>query len=237
MVEEYYLEAIHNSRTKLILRLEETIVLETHNFFQRKGLTSLLLPVTTGSISSPMGLGSDSVPVTIHLNGHKTYLADSMQFLLEYGCRIFPDGCYYVMPTFRGEDIDDRHLKQFFHSEAEIPGKLDDVKTLVEEYLKHLMDVILCKYDYELEQGNGVSHIKKFIANSIPTVTFEQAVDFFSGNYAENFSLYVEVSDGYRNITKAGERELIKANGVLYGYRILTKWRCHSIKKQTAIQL
>lgn len=53
------------------------------------------LPVTTGSISSPMGRGSDSLPVKVKLEGVETYLADSMQFLLEYGCRLTNKGVYY----------------------------------------------------------------------------------------------------------------------------------------------
>ena len=96
------------------------------------------LPVTTGSISSPMGRGSDSLTVRINLEGIDTYLADSMQFLLEYGCRLNLKGVYYVMPSFRGEKADERHLCQFYHSEAEIPGKLENVMNLVDEYIKYL---------------------------------------------------------------------------------------------------
>ena len=93
------------------------------------------LPITTGSISSPMGLGSDSIPVKIQLGGRDTYLADSMQFALEYGCRFFENGVWYIMPSFRGESEDKRHLSQFYNSEAEICVKLEDDMKLVEEYL------------------------------------------------------------------------------------------------------
>ena len=48
---------------------------------------TIVKTLITGSISSPMGLGSDSLPVKINLNGVSTYLADSMQFLLDYGNR------------------------------------------------------------------------------------------------------------------------------------------------------
>ncbi len=69
------------------------------------------LPITTGSISSPMGLGSDSIPVKIQLGGRDTYLADSMQFALEYGCRFFENGVWYIMPSFRGESEDKKTFK------------------------------------------------------------------------------------------------------------------------------
>ena len=83
-----------------------------------KNIKNMFLPITTGSISSPMGLGSDSLPVKINLNGVPTYLADSMQFLLEYGNRFCKNGVWYIMPSFRGEQEDERHLSQFYHSEV-----------------------------------------------------------------------------------------------------------------------
>lgn len=102
----------------------------------------MYLPITTGSISSPMGLGSDSSPVQIEIDGKVTYLADSMQFILEYGCRM-THGVYYIMPSFRGEHADERHLCQFFHSEVEIPGILDDIIQLAEAYIVHLAKSII----------------------------------------------------------------------------------------------
>ena len=101
--ENYYLKVLNNNWYKLLIKLENLISVETMKFYQKKGIITLHLPVTTGSISSPMGRGSDSLPVKINLEGVNTYLADSMQFLLEYGCRLSDTGVYYIMPSFRGE--------------------------------------------------------------------------------------------------------------------------------------
>lgn len=91
-----------------------------------------------------MGLGSDSLPVKISLFDVDTYLADSMQFHLEYILRLFPkSGVHYLMPTFRGEAVDHRHLSQFYHSECEIEGDLHDVMNLVDRYIKFLVSEIL----------------------------------------------------------------------------------------------
>jgi len=84
----HYLEALKNPWYKQLVELENLINVETTNFYQQKGIINFHLPITTGSISSPMGNGSDSIPVKIKLEGVETYLADSMQFMLEYGCRI-----------------------------------------------------------------------------------------------------------------------------------------------------
>lgn len=159
---DFYLNVLVNPWYKLLVKLENLVSMETMKFYEEKGIITMHLPVTTGSISSPMGRGSDSLPVKVNLEGIDTYLADSMQFLLEYGCRLNEKGVYYVMPSFRGEKADERHLCQFYHSEAEIPGNLEDVINLVEEYVKYLSKKILENFKEELEKAIGdVSHIEK----------------------------------------------------------------------------
>lgn len=207
----YWLTAMRDPFARLVLELEETIVLETDKFYQAKGLRSLLLPVTTGSVSSPMGAGSDSKPVPVTIDGKETYLADSMQFLLEYGCRIFKDGCYYVMPTFRGEAVDERHLKQFFHSEAEIPGRLEDVMSIAEQYIKHLLSSILAKHSAEISAYTKLDHIRNFINNPIPVITFEDAIGIL--NKYGDVSNFIRKEEGIRSLTNEGERALINIHG------------------------
>ncbi|GAA2552195.1 hypothetical protein GCM10010435_23080 [Winogradskya consettensis] len=48
--------------------------------------------------------------MAVDLFGQKTYVADSMQFMLEYACRFSDSGAWYLMPRFRGEDADETHL-------------------------------------------------------------------------------------------------------------------------------
>ena len=177
----------------------------------------MFLPVTTGSISSPMGRGSDSTPVKVNIQGVDTYLADSMQFLLEYGCRFNPKGVYYLMPSFRGELADERHLCQFYHSEAEIRGDLEDIIKLVESYIKYLARRIIKTLGNELIEIMGdISHIKK-VANrksGFKRLTFDEAENIlikkFGKKYIEN---YIQYFDGWRNITKLAEKELINLYG------------------------
>ena len=84
--ESHYIEVLNNSWYKTLVQLENLISVETMKFYEKKDIITMHLPITTGSISSPMGKGSDSLPVKINLEGNDTYLADSMQFLLEYCC-------------------------------------------------------------------------------------------------------------------------------------------------------
>jgi len=210
---DFYLNVLVNPWYKLLVKLENLVSMETMKFYEEKGIITMHLPVTTGSISSPMGRGSDSLPVKVNLEGIDTYLADSMQFLLEYGCRLNEKGVYYVMPSFRGEKADERHLCQFYHSEAEIPGNLEDVMNLVEEYVKYLSKKILENFKEELEKAIGdIYHIEK-IANykgNFPRITFNQAEQALKEKFGDNINDYIEYNDGWRNITRKAEQELIK---------------------------
>jgi len=177
-------------------------------FYSEREIKTLHLPITTGSISSPMGLGSDSSPVNIDLFGINTYLADSMQFMLEYGCRIFEKGSYYIMPSFRGEKADKRHLCQFYHSEAEIPGTIEDVIELVEDYITYLCKAIIEDYGNELKEYiNNIDHIEKIASSQkkIKRITLDEAVEILDNN-----PKYVDSHEaGFKQITNEGEKKLI----------------------------
>ena len=112
------------------------------------------------------------------------------------------------MPSFRGEKEDERHLSQFYHSEAEIPGTLDDVINLVEEYLKYLCVNILEEYEEKIVEIAGTTeHIKRFInLKEVPRVTFNEAINILEDN--EKYITHSEY--GFRNITKTGEKALMQ---------------------------
>lgn len=159
-LETHYLDAIESKWYQMLCLLQDEINHATYSFFRGKGIKSVSLPITTGSVTSPMGLGSDSLPVKINLEGEETYLSDSMQFHLEYAIRLLKNGTHYVMPSFRGEKVDKRHLCQFYHSEAEIPGKLDDVISLVNQYILFLCNHIIQNIKEDLSDFTGdISHM------------------------------------------------------------------------------
>lgn len=211
--DNYYIEALDSPWYKLLVKLENLLSLETMKFYSKIGISTIHLPVTTGSISSPMGRGSDSLPVKVNLEGVDTYLADSMQFLLEYGCRLTNKGVYYIMPSFRGEKADERHLCQFYHSEAEIVGDLDNVINLIEKYIKYLSKQILKQLGDEIKNMTGdITHIEK-MANykgHFPRITFDQAEKELLEKHPNEIEKYIEHNDGWRNITREGEKEIMK---------------------------
>ena len=210
---EHFMKAIESPWYKLLIKLENLISSETRKFYEEKGIITMNLPITTGAISSPMGKGSDSSPVKINIGGLDTYLADSMQFLLEYGCRFNPKGVYYIMPSFRGELADERHLCQFYHSEVEISGNLEDIINLANEYVKFLAKKIVEKYGKELKENIGdISHIEKVanLKSPIPVITFDEFEKKIKEIYPHDVDKYIEYNQDFRNITKNGEQEIMK---------------------------
>ena len=212
----YYIDVLHSEWYKNVAKLENLITTETIKFYESKKFLTLHFPITTGSISSPMGRGSDSKPVKVNIDGIDVYLADSMQFLLEYGCRLTNENCYYIMPSFRGEKADATHLCQFYHSEAEIIGTLEDVMVLVQEYIQYLARKILDNLRKELKLLIGdISHIEKLanMTTRIPKLTFDEAEKILSKEYPKNINEFINYEENFRTLTRKGEQELISIYG------------------------
>lgn len=205
--ETHYLYALESKWYRGLAEIQNALCMYSYDFFRSKQMKTLFLPVTTNSISSPMGLGSDSLPVEIDLFGIKTYLADSMQFMLEYGCRYFENGCFYLMPSFRGENADDRHLCQFYHSEAEIPGTLEDVISLIEEYIHYLAQGFLKDYnDLIIKMAGSTTHIESVLnRKTFDRITFDEAITFLQN--IEGALKHDKL--GLTYVTSVGEQHLI----------------------------
>ena len=204
---KHYSSALNSEWYKSITKLQNEFIKSSINYYSKSDMVFMFLPMITNAISSPMGLGSDSKPVEIEIRGKKTHLVDSMQFYLEYACRLHNKNCYYLAPSFRGESSDNRHLNEFLHSEAEIIGNLDNTIEFVENYIKSLCKDFLTNCIEDINKlTTGVDHINKLLSlKSIPRCTFDNAVDIL-----ENNPLYVKNhKNKYRTITNEGEKKLI----------------------------
>jgi asparaginyl-tRNA synthetase len=200
--------ALANPWYQTLACLQNTIAEATVDFWRKRGGQTVFLPLTTGAISSPMGLGSDSSPVEIELFGVKTYLADSMQFMLEYAIRLTGNDCYYVMPSFRGEETDASHLSQFFHSEAEIEGGLSDVQVVIEHYLAALASALTERHaDAIIRAGGNIEALVALAEKPAFTrISFDDAAMILGGNGIQHGARW-------RTLTRAGERRLMERVG------------------------
>lgn len=209
--QEHFSVALSAPWYLMISRLLAEVVEATTLFYRARGFRPALMPITVSSISSPMGLGSDSLPVEIDLFGCRTHLADSLQFQLEFLLRHHYPGVYYIMPSFRGEEADSTHLNQFYHSEAELCGGLDDVVELVDAYVHHLAGAILdCPAAEMVEAVAGTTnHLARAAApGAIPRIRFPDALRLLGGDPRYIRALH----DGTPCVTRAGEQRLIEAH-------------------------
>ena len=209
----HYLRLLHDSWYSLLLRLFDGFQYATSAFWRERGVLAAALPITTGAVSSPMGLGSDSSPVRIEIQGISTYLADSQQFALELMCRLAKTGCYYIMPSFRGEANDERHLGQFVHSEAELSGDLANIQKTVEDYLRSLARFFLKEFAADIAAAAGTTaHVETLAMTSRPfqSIRFAEAVTIL-GDYADGIT--VDADGTWRTLSSAGERELLRRLG------------------------
>ncbi|MFF3015475.1 amino acid--tRNA ligase-related protein [Streptomyces sp. NPDC057939] len=207
-----YLDLMDSPWGRMLVTMQDALSYATARFWADRGVSTLHLPVTTGAVSSPMGLGSDSQPVKARMFGRDVYLADSMQFTLEYGCRMAGSGCYYLMPSFRGEDPDNSHLCQFFHSEAELPGGLDTIMATVEDYIRHLARHLLTACPDTVRAAAGtVIHLEGIADGRSPfeRMTFDAAARLL-GHDAD--LIRIGTASGrppWRTLTRRAERLLI----------------------------
>ena len=219
------LQALQSSWYPATFTLQDTLFQATNNFFHGElGYRYSLTPVTTDSISSPMGLGSDSLPVEVRLHSQNTYLADSMQFTLEYVPRLEEGikGVYYVSTSFRGEDHDKMHLNQFYHAECELLGTLDDGIEIAERYVTTVAATLLKEHADTIRSIAGTtSHITDLLAlyesngGSFPRVTLKEALSFSqiaSNPHAWEYAVPGDHSKGSA-LTRIGERILINNFG------------------------
>lgn len=213
--------AIQSQWYRSLFQIQNTLFHGTVEYFHSLCQYSYALtPLTTDTISSPMGLGSDSEPVSVNLLGQDVYLADSMQFVLEYFLRFQENlpGTYYISPSFRGEDPDATHLNQFYHVECELLGDMDNAMSIAEGYLAHLTKSMLKRHSDVIHNTAGtLTHVTALLSKldgktPLPRIPLDQAIPMMPSADCLEW-----VQDGQphfgRKLTRKGERVLIEKYG------------------------
>lgn len=195
-----------------LVKLHNEVAKATFKFFDTKHMQYIPVPETTSSASSPMEPGSDSSPVRAQIGNRSVLLTDSAQFHLECACRSCGEGCFYYGHSFRDEEPDVRHLSQFSHAEAEITGTLEDVKKLVEKYVKYITESI---WNNAREHLDDIPGIKDRISallepgRSFKSISFEDACKLLEGHE----DALTECGNGQFRISPAGETILLEKSG------------------------
>ncbi|OQE16569.1 hypothetical protein PENFLA_c027G02582 [Penicillium flavigenum] len=215
--------ALRSPWYQAMFTLQNTFYHSCIQFFQEHmSYNYAFAPLTTDCISSPMGLGSDSLPVQIPLHGQNTYLADSMQFVLEYMLRIQKGsrGVYYVNPSFRGEDPDSTHMNQFYHVECELVGELDHGMAVMEKFVVSVSSVLFEKHAELIESIAGTTtHIrdilKRFshVHSRVPQVELDDAIKLCEHDPMMWAYVLPEAPEKGRKLTRKGERFVLEKYG------------------------
>jgi aspartyl/asparaginyl-tRNA synthetase len=219
----FAMKALQSQWYTTMFRMQSTLMHTSVDFFSRvMQYRYMMVPMTSGSISSPMGLGSDSQPVSIELGGLQTYLADSQQFTLEYALRLEDglQGAYYVGTSCRGEDPDSTHLNQFCHVECELLGGFPDGMAVANHYVVALTQALKKHHHAEIEAFAGTTaHLDQMLelflrqGGAFATITLDKALAL--PEMADDMWKYAveEQPEFGRTLTRKGEQMLIKKFG------------------------
>lgn len=209
----HYKDLTKSQYFKALIILRSYIKMATDYFWNRiQEAKNIDLFMMTPSVSSPTAPGSDSEAVAIKFGKLNTYLTDSAQFGLEPLLLNGFKKVYCYLPSIRGGNFDKRHLNQFFHCEAEMVGKLNELIPLIEDYIKFLIESILIMVNITdkisvapkktRRQLLAIIRTKKF-----PEISFDEAVDLLIKN---NRKKSINFTNNGRDITSQGEIELAK---------------------------
>ncbi|WP_456324385.1 amino acid--tRNA ligase-related protein [Desulfonauticus submarinus] len=195
----------------IILRHYIKIVSDLY-FSEKQKAKNIDLFMFTPSISSPMGPGSDSESIPIKFGKLKTFLIDSSQFGFEPLLLNRLDKVYCYLPSMRGEDYDRRHLNQFYHCEMEMRGKLEDLLTIVEGYIRILAETILLMENIINKISKNPKKTREYLkeilkVKKFPKITFDEAVDILVRNGKKNL---VNFTKHGNDISCDGEIELMQ---------------------------
>lgn len=209
----HYLELTKSKYFQALLVLRHNIKLATDYYFSFVcKATNIDLFMLTPSISSPMGLGSDSETLPIQFGNLNSNLVDSSQFGFEPLLMNGFNKVYCYLPSMRGEDPDKRHLNQFYHCELEMLGTLDKLTPIIENYISFLSQTILLMpniLDRLSLNPQKSTEVLKAIAedSSFTEISFDEVISLLE---KEKDSDLIKYNKSGRDITAKGELKLTK---------------------------
>jgi asparaginyl-tRNA synthetase len=198
---------IHDAYYRNLISLRNTVSKACDSYFHSLDAPRIDLFMVAKGVSSPMGKGSDSLPIPFDLGKQHVYLVDSAQFGMEPLVQEAFEMVYCYLPSFRGEDADYRHLNQFYHCEAELRGGYLQALEVAEALVKNILDGIRKDSDlgvFQFEEDNFTS-IKTVVENNFPRITFDEAVKILE---KEGSSDLIEQRPYGRVLTSEGELKI-----------------------------
>ena len=195
-----------------LIKFRNVVEMSCNTYFQSLNAPIIDLFMVAKGVSSPMGKGSDSIPVPFKLGKEDVFLVDSSQFGMEPLVQKAFEIVYCYLPSFRGEDADYRHLNQFYHCEAEIRGEYKQNMKVAENLIKHLLRDIVAAYkkgDFQFEKHN-FDVFEKIASSEFPVVKLDEAEALFKKHGTKDA---IEYRPYGRVVTSKGEAALCEIVG------------------------
>ena len=127
---------LRNPKAMAILKLRDTVMSYTRQWFHENRFTAIDAPVLT-----PVPLYEDHSAISVTVHGEKVFLTQCVGYYLEAAVHAF-ERVYNMGPSFRNEESRSRrHLLEYWHIKAEVAwANLDDIMMLVESLMKYVIE-------------------------------------------------------------------------------------------------
>ncbi len=169
---------LRSRRQWAILRVRNRVSMAIHEFFQSKGFVQLDAPIFTAN-----AVEGTSTLFETDFFGDTAYLTQSGQLHGEAMALAFGK-IYTFGPTFRAEKSKTRrHLSEFWMIEPEMAFfDLDMDMELAEDFLVHLIKVILKDCSTELEVLNRDTAPLRAVEKPFPRISYTEAVEILKSD-------------------------------------------------------
>nr|CCC56234.1 asparaginyl-tRNA synthetase [Weissella thailandensis fsh4-2] len=162
-----------------VLRIRNTLIAATYEFFNKEGFIKIDSPLLTGSAPE----GTTELFHTEYFD-EDAYLSQTGQLYAEAGTMAF-GRVFTFGPTFRAEKSKTRrHLTEFWMIEPEMAWMdQEDSLKIQERYISYLIQSVLDRNEYELDLlGRDKDLLKSYTQLPYPRVSYDDAVELLQEN-------------------------------------------------------
>jgi asparaginyl-tRNA synthetase len=155
------------------------------NYLNQKGFLFVTIPILTKMIACENHLGKETFVVKFFED--TLYLSQSGQFYLEYFVYHGMD-VYTIMPSFRKEISDSRHLCEFLHLEVEYKGHFEDLIDFVEKMVAYIISDLIQRCYSEIAKyrtEEDIKLLKTQIKEPFQRIKYEEALNLLNKVYIE----------------------------------------------------
>lgn len=162
-----------------VLRIRNTLIAATYEFFNKEGFIKIDSPLMTGSAPE----GTTELFHTEYFD-EDAYLSQTGQLYAEAGAMAF-GRVFTFGPTFRAEKSKTRrHLTEFWMIEPEMAWMTQEDSLKVQErYITYLIQAVLDRNEYELDLlGRDKDLLKSYTQLPYPRVSYDDAIKLLQDN-------------------------------------------------------